>query len=261
MPLPSTLEPAQATANPPLRVRVLGLPVDLVDMDEAVRRVVNAVERRRADAHAGALRVATLNPEMVMRARRTPELRPALTRVQLSLPDGIGLVRELRRRGWYATRVAGIDLVDRYASRAAALGHRLALVGAAPGVAAAAGAELERRHPGLRVVATDSGDPGAELAARLRAVGVDIVLAAYSMEGQAIFLDRHLDDCGAGAGIGVGGTLDVIAGRLPRAPEPLRQMGLEWLWRLVRQPWRVRRQLDLPRFWWSARREEIAGTH
>jgi N-acetylglucosaminyldiphosphoundecaprenol N-acetyl-beta-D-mannosaminyltransferase len=236
-------------------MRVLGLPVDLVDMNEATRRLVDAVERRRKGDPLAALRVATLNPEMVMRAQRTPELRLALQRVGLSIPDGTGVVRELRRRGAHIARVAGIDLVDQYAAEAAARGHRLALVGAAPGVAAAAGAELERRHPGLRVVATDSSDPSPELAERLLSVGVDVVLAAYSMEGQALFLDRRLDDCGAGAGIGVGGTLDVIAGRLRRAPAPLRTVGLEWLWRLAWQPWRVRRQLDLPRFWWSARRE------
>ena len=249
------LDTRPQTASPSARVHVLGLPVDLVGMEEATRRLVDAVEGRRKGDAAPALRVATLNPEMVMRAQRTPELRLALERVGLSIPDGIGVVRELRRRGARVDRVAGIDLVDHYAAEAAALGHRFALVGAAPGVAAAAGAELERRHPGLRVVATDSSDPGPALARRLRSVGVDVVLAAYSMEGQALFLEHHLDDCGAGAGIGVGGTLDVIAGRLQRAPAPLRTLGLEWLWRLACQPWRVRRQVDLPRFWWSARRE------
>lgn len=249
------LDTPRQVASPSPRAYVLGLPVDLVGMAEATRRLVDAVERRRRGDPAPALRVATLNPEMVMRARRTPELGTALEHVGMSIPDGIGVVRELRRRGLRVDRVAGIDLVDHYAAEAAALGHRLALVGAAPGVAAAAGAELERRHPGLRVVATDSSDPSADLAARLRAVGVDVVLAAYSMEGQALFLDSHLDDCGAGAGIGVGGTLDVIAGRVRRAPRALRSIGFEWLWRLARQPWRLRRQLDLPRFWWSTRRE------
>ncbi len=225
-------------------------------MGAAVDRLVGAVERRRAGETGPALRVATLNPEMVMRGRRSPEVGDALRRVGLSIPDGIGLVQVLRRRGHDVRRVAGIDLIESYAAHAAALGHRLALVGSAPGVAARAGAELERRHPGLQVAATDSDDPGPALAGRLRDAGVDVVLAAYSMEAQALFLDRHLDAIGAAAGIGVGGTLDILGGRVRRAPAPIRRAGLEWLWRLVRQPWRLRRQLDLPRFWLLARREE-----
>ncbi len=228
-------------------------------MDAAVERLVAAVEGRRGGDAAPGLRVTTLNPEMVMRARRDPAFHAALRRTGLSIPDGIGLVLALRRRGHAVGRVPGVELVERYAGRAAALGHRLALVGGAPGVAARAAAELGRRHPGLEVAATSSDDPGPALATRLRDAGVEVVLAAYSMEGQALFLDRHLDDCGAAAGIGVGGTLDVLAGRIRRAPEPVRRAGLEWLWRLARQPWRLRRQLDLPRFWMLARSEAARG--
>ena len=246
--------PAAATCDPP-REHVLGVPVDLVDMPEALRRVVEAVERRRADAGAAPLRIATLNPEMVMRSRRDPALARALRRVDLAIPDGVGLVAALRRRGHVLDRVAGVDLITAYAPEAAARGHRLGLVGARPGVAAAAAAALERRYPGLVVAATDSADPGAALAARLRSAGVEVVLAAYSMEAQAAFVDEHLVASGAAVGIGVGGSLDILAGRIRRAPGPVRRAGLEWLWRLGRQPWRVRRQLDLPRFWILTRRE------
>ena len=224
-------------------------------METAVSRAVDAVEQHRAGDTPRALRVTTLNPEMVMRARRHPEFAAALERSGLTVADGVGLVWALRRRGHAVARVPGVELVERYAARATALGHRLALVGAAPGVAARAGEALMRRHPGLRVVATSSDDPGPALAQRLRQSGVDTVLAAYSMEGQALFLDRHLDDCGAALGIGVGGTLDILAGRVRRAPAPVRRLGLEWLWRLALQPRRLRRQLELPRFWWLARSE------
>ena len=204
--------------------------------------------------------MVTLNPEIVMRARRDARLRQAVDTAWLVIPDGIGLVRAMRRRGRRtAVRVAGADLVEAYAGLAAARGHRLAMAGAAPGVAAAAAVALRERHPGLLVTATDSGAPDARTAARLANGHPEVVLAAYGAPQQECFLAEHLAGVGAAVGVGVGGTLDYLAGRVRRAPAPVRRAGLEWLWRLARQPWRARRQVVLPAFWWQERRESGAG--
>ena len=232
---------------------MLGVPVDVVDMPTALARLVDLVERR---VRGGAV-VVTLNPEILMRARRDPDLAEAIGRSALIIPDGIGLVRVLRRRGLAAERVSGVDLIQAYAPIAAARGHRLVLCGAAPGVAAAAAAALSARVGGLRVVATDSGDPVAATAVRLAAGHPDVVLAAYGAGRQERFLVDHLALTGAAAGIGVGGSLDFLSGRIRRAPAPIRRAGLEWAWRLARQPWRWRRQSVLPVFWWLARRERV----
>lgn len=237
-------------------MRVLGIPVDVVDMAGAVRRLVDLVDQ--GPGHDGAM-VVTLNPEILMRARREPDLAAAIAAAALIIPDGIGLVRAMRRRGLDAQRVTGVDLVEAYAPLAAERGHRLALCGAAPGVAAAAAAALSARFDGLRIVATDSGDPVAATAARLRAARPDVVLAAYGARLQERFLVDHLAATGAALGIGVGGTLDFLSGRVRRAPAPLRRAGLEWAWRLLRQPWRWQRQSVLPVFWWLARRETASG--
>jgi N-acetylglucosaminyldiphosphoundecaprenol N-acetyl-beta-D-mannosaminyltransferase len=235
------------------RVHVLGVGVDLVDMESALEAVVDAARPERTGAP---LQVVTLNPEMVMRARRDPALGAIIEAAGLVVPDGVGLVLALRRRGHRgAGRVAGADLLERYAERAAALGQRLALVGAAAGVAELAAAELERRHPGLRVVAADGGDPGSATADRLRAAAPDAIFAAYGAGRQETFLAAHLTATGAGVGMGVGGALDFLSGRVRRAPAPVRGAGLEWAWRLARQPWRARRQAVLPLFWWLDRRE------
>jgi N-acetylglucosaminyldiphosphoundecaprenol N-acetyl-beta-D-mannosaminyltransferase len=245
------LGPATAAVAP--RVRVLGVGVDLVDMESALEHVVDAARPERGGEP---LRVVTLNPEILMRARRDPELAGIIEASGLVVADGIGVVMALRRRGHpAAARVAGADLLERYAGLAAGLGQRVALVGGAPGVAAAAAAELGRRHPGLRVVAADAGDPGADTAERLRAAAPDAVFVAYGAGRQERFLARHLAATGAGVGMGVGGSLDFLAGRVRRAPEPLRRAGLEWAWRLALQPWRLRRQAVLPLFWWLDRRE------
>ena len=233
-----------------MRSTVLGCPVDVIDEHFAVEALVALVERRRSDRTQPGGLVVTLNPEMVMRARRDAEFRATLDSAALLVPDGIGLVRALRRRGHpHATRVGGADVLMAYLPEAVRRRHRIALAGAAPGVAAVAGNRLRSQFPGLEIVAMDSGDPDAALARRLSDTHPDMVWAAFGAGKQERFLREHLPLIGAGAGVGVGGTLDYIAGRVSRAPRLVRDAGLEWAWRLGREPWRLRRQLQLPRFW------------
>ncbi|MEO8898105.1 MAG: WecB/TagA/CpsF family glycosyltransferase [Candidatus Dormibacter sp.] len=239
----------------PLRARVLGCPVDIVDMAAAVRRLAELIHA--PDASGGAV-VVTLNPEMVMRARREPDFARILESAALVVPDGVGLVRALRRRGFpQAVRVGGVDLVDAYTPRALERGERIALVGGAGDVAARAADQLRRRHPGLDVFA-DGGDPDSATATRVAEHNPQLLCVAYGAGRQERFLRDHLHVIGAAAGIGVGGTLDYLAGTARRAPRVVRSAGFEWLWRLVLEPRRWRRQLVLPQFWWLERRE-VAG--
>jgi N-acetylglucosaminyldiphosphoundecaprenol N-acetyl-beta-D-mannosaminyltransferase len=236
-----------------MRVRVLGCPVDVVDMDAAVRRLIDLVEAPTPVEHPAV--VVTLNPEMVMRARRERDFRELLDEAPLLVPDGIGLVRALRRRGLQrAVRVGGADLLDAYLPHAELRGHRVALAGGGADVARRAADVLRRRHPRLAVIA-DGGDPDDATARRLAAQSPNLVCAAYGAGRQERFLRDHLRTIGAAAGVGVGGTLDYLAGTVRRAPDAVRAAGLEWLWRLIREPSRWRRQLVLPQFWWLERRE------
>ena len=237
---------------------MLGCPVDVVDMPTATARLVDLVEHGRE--RPGGSVVVTLNPEMVMRARHDPSFREVIEDAAMLVPDGIGVVRALRRRGHRAAvRVGGADLLDRYFPEAARRGHRVALAGAAPGVAAVAARRLTARHPGLDIVAADPGAPDANLAARLRDRRPDLVLAAFGHGRQELFLHDHLVAIDAAAGVGVGGTLDYIAGRRRRSPAFMRRAGMEWAWRLGIEPWRLRRQLQLPRFWVLERLEARRG--
>lgn len=239
----------------PLRARVLGCPVDVVDMDAAVRRLADLIDAHGA---SGGAVVVTLNPEMVMRARREPDFARILESAALVVPDGVGLVRALRRRGFpQAVRVGGVDLVDAYTPQALERGERIALVGGAGDVASRAADQLRSRHPGLDVVA-DGGDPDSATAARVAEHSPQLLCVAYGAGRQERFLRDHLRTIGAAAGIGVGGTLDYLAGTARRAPRVVRYAGFEWLWRLALEPRRWRRQLVLPQFWWLERRE-VAG--
>ena len=241
-----------------LRTRVLGCPVDVVSMDQAVAALIDLVETHREDPTRPPALVVTLNPEMVMLARRDIEFRRSVEAAALLVADGIGLVRALRRRGHRgAERVGGIDMLDSYLPHAVRLGHRIAFAGAGRGVAAEAARRLVQRRPGLQIVAVDSGPPDAGLAERLRPALPDVVWSAFGAGQQERFVLEHLSATGAGVGIGVGGALDYFSGRTRRAPASVRNAGLEWAWRLAAQPWRWRRQLALPRFWVLERAEVL----
>lgn len=198
--------------------------------------------------------VVTPNPEIVMRARRDAALRAALAGAALAVPDGGGLLLAARLWGVpLREQVRGTDLVYRLAEQSAARHQRWFLLGAGPGVAEEAARRLERRYPGLLVVGTFAGSPAPadDAAAReaiARAAPVDVLLVAYGAPGQELWMARNLPHLPVAVAIGVGGVLDYISGRVPRAPAWLRALGLEWLFRLLVQPWRWRRQTALVRF-------------
>ncbi|TAM60414.1 glycosyltransferase [bacterium] len=234
---------------PPLEI--LGCRVDDVDLAEAAARIV-AYAR-----DGGHHRVVTLGTEMIVYARRDPVYRAVVNASDLVVADTIGVVCASRLHGVpLRGRVAGIELLERLCELAAQEQLPIYLLGAAPDVARATAGVLAARHPGLRVAGARDGyfapEQAAEVAAAIRASGARILFAALGFPKQERFLADWLAASGAGVGMGVGGSFDVLAGRLPRAPQALRRLGLEWLYRLVREPRRWRRQMALPLFVWLA---------
>ena len=229
------------------RIEILGIGFDPVDFDGAVEQITAFVARRTPHL------VVTANVEMVMAARRAPDLREILAHAALVVADGVGVVWGSRQLGRpLPGRVAGIDLADRLCDEASRSGWRVYLLGGAPGVAAAAAARLGERHPGLTVVGTGSGyfDSADErdVVRAIRTSAPTLLLAGLGMPWQERWLSRQLDGLGVPVVIGVGGTLDVWAGRARRAPRAVQALGLEWCYRLVRQPHRFGRQLAIPHF-------------
>jgi len=229
-------------------IDVLGVRVDDVTLAEAV--AISHACIRSGEPH----RIVTPNAEFVMAARRRPAFRKILNDSTLAIPDGAGLLLAGRLLGTpLREQVAGTDLADRIAGLCAREGYRLFLLGAAPGVAEEAARRLEERHPGLMVAGAFAGspDPAADetTRARLQAAGpIDALFVAYGGEKQESWIDRNQAALGIPLAIGVGGALDFISGRVPRAPRVMRRLGLDWLFRLIVEPWRWRRQLALPRF-------------
>jgi N-acetylglucosaminyldiphosphoundecaprenol N-acetyl-beta-D-mannosaminyltransferase len=199
--------------------------------------------------------IVTVNPEFIMTARRDEAFREVLASADLATVDGVGIVLAARLFGERVReRVTGVDLTLRLAELEDR-SPKIFLLGAGPDIAEQAAEKLRNRNPGVRIVGTWSGSPAdhdaPEILRRIREVEADTLLVAFGAPAQDLWLHHHrrtLAAYGIVIGIGVGGTFDYLAGNVPRAPEPIRRTGLEWLYRLIRQPWRWRRQLVLPHF-------------
>ncbi len=237
--------PAAWAARLPAPHDVLGHAVHPVDLDEAVDLVLQAC--RGATPRL----VVTLNPEIVVRARTEPRLRAALERADLTVADGVGLVWAARRAGLRLPgRVPGVDLATACLARGAG-DLSVYFLGGRPGVAEAA-ADAAHRRWGTRVAGARHGyfdheGDGADVADGVRRSGAQLLLAGLG-EPQEVFLDTHRDAFGAGAMIGVGGTLDVLAGVARRTPAWTRRWGVEWAWRVGLDPARWHRVPRLLRF-------------
>jgi N-acetylglucosaminyldiphosphoundecaprenol N-acetyl-beta-D-mannosaminyltransferase len=230
---------------------LLGVPVDPVDLPRVLERTCRWLE----EPGGGMRHVVTVNPEFVIAARRNPRFRGVLARSALSTADGIGIILAARLLKLpIRERIPGVELVEGWAE----LEHpnaRLFLLGAGAGVAAEAAQVLRERYPSIQIVGTCAGSARpegfAEIAAQLRLTQPTMLLVAFGHPRQDLWIAAHrewLGKHGILISIGVGGTFDYLSGRVPRAPALMRRLGLEWLYRLVRQPWRWRRQMALPLF-------------
>jgi N-acetylglucosaminyldiphosphoundecaprenol N-acetyl-beta-D-mannosaminyltransferase len=230
------------------RIRILGLPVDAITYDEWLNLIETWVVDGAFPRH-----VCTINPEFIIIAQGDPNFHNILSRASVCVPDGVGLLWAARHLGSpLPQRVTGSDGVPIIAERAAQKGWRLFFLGAAPGVAEQAAEVLRGKYPGVQIVGTYSGSPAQEeegaLVEMVNASRADILFVAYGAPEQDKWIARNLPRLRVRMAMGVGGAFDFIAGVLPRAPLWLRQLGLEWLFRLYLQPWRIRRMLRLPRF-------------
>jgi N-acetylglucosaminyldiphosphoundecaprenol N-acetyl-beta-D-mannosaminyltransferase len=232
----------------PASFDVLGCRVDAVGLHQAVTTVAAL-----ANGDTPAL-VVTLGVEMVMAAQRDDAFRRTIDRAALVTCDSIGLLLASRARGGpLRERVTGVELVDALAARSAEIGDvNLFLLGSAGDTARRAGDALRAVHPGARIVGARNGyfsaDESEAVAAAIRASGANVLLAGLGFPKQEFWLERHLAATGCGVGIGIGGSLDVYAANVRRAPALFQRTGTEWAYRLAKEPRRWRRQLALPRF-------------
>jgi N-acetylglucosaminyldiphosphoundecaprenol N-acetyl-beta-D-mannosaminyltransferase len=230
-----------------VQTRVLGVRVDAVTMNKAVEILEKFIAERIPRL------VATANAEMIMATKSDSYLAQILEQADLIVPDGAGVVWAARYQGCKVPeRVAGYDLVQRLLAQAASHGYRVYFFGGAEGVADKAYQTAKKRYPGLKLAGTRNGFFSEEnellIIEEIRSSQPDILLTALGVPKQEKWLATHLTELNVPVSIGVGGTFDVMAGNMKRAPLWMQRFNLEWLFRLLMQPTRALRMLALPRF-------------
>lgn len=226
-----------------MRKEIMGVTFDDVTLEEAV------AAGEALAAGPGFSYVVTPNPEIVAMARQTETYREILNGAGLVLPDGIGVVHAAKILGTpLKGRVPGIDFASALVERLARSGLRLFLLGAKPGVAELAAANLKDAHPGLIVCGTHDGyfREDGPVVEEIRAAAADVVFVCLGAPKQELWMVEHGPATGAHLMVGLGGSLDVFAGVVERAPEGFQKLGLEWLYRLAKEPKRIGRMAKLP---------------
>ena len=247
----------QFQAKMPEPTYVLGVRVDRVGQQQALDSIEQMIAQHRAneasEKQATCQQIITVNPEFVMAAQHNAPFREAINEAALVLADGIGVVWATRYLGQAVPeRVTGTDTLPMLAQKCASAGYRLYLLGAAAGVAEMAAERLQQLALGVIIAGTYAGSPALEeeenILQRVREAQADVLCVAYGAPAQDLWIKRNLERLPVAVAIGVGGAYDFLSGRQLRAPQWMRRVGLEWLYRLYREPWRWRRMLALPIF-------------
>jgi N-acetylglucosaminyldiphosphoundecaprenol N-acetyl-beta-D-mannosaminyltransferase len=232
-------------------VDILGVPIDYVTMKQATDKVVKFLGEEECKA------VYTPNPEIVMAATQDAGLMKALREAAMVVPDGIGVVlgSRLLQGDHLPERVAGYDLVQNVFRQIANTEYKVFFFGGAPGVAEQAAQAMGKKYKGLKIVGTRNGyfteEQEEEIIAQIHDANPDLLLIGLGAPKQEKWIYKYRNVLGSRVCIGVGGSFDVMAGKVKRAPVIFQKMGLEWFYGLITQPTRAKRMMQLPIFVWQ----------
>lgn len=231
----------------PGRIALRGIPLDALTKEEAAQRMEQLLKTD------GCSVVVTPNCEMLYAAEKNAELRSALKNADLAVPDGIGVVKAASMCGTpLKERLAGIDVCTDTLKICAENGTPVFFLGGKPGIAERAAKNMEARILGLKTAGTADGYFGAQEEAsvvrRIAESGAGFAVVGLGSPKQELFMHKNAASLGVKVCMGVGGSLDVWAGEVKRAPERLTRAGLEWLYRLVQQPARIKRVIKIPAY-------------
>lgn len=229
------------------KVNILGVYVDTVTISEAADAIMKFFDEDRLHS------VYTPNSEIIMHAYKNPEFAELLNNADLLTADGIGVVYASKiLKKPIKERAAGYDIARQVLSKMNYTDHKLFLFGGKPGVAEEAKAKLLQEYSDLNIVGLRNGyfkaDEEAEIVEEINNSGADIVFVCLGAPKQEEWIDRHAKELKARVAMGIGGSLDVFAGRAERAPEIFCKTGMEWFYRLCKEPWRIGRMMELPKF-------------
>lgn len=239
-----------------MRTEVMGVAFDNVSMEEALEKAMELLDQ------PGPHLVVTPNAIIVQDAQKDKEFADIIAQADLVIPDGVGVLYSSRILGRpLKSRVPGVDLASGIMSRICKTGHRLFLLGAKPGVAEEAGRRLTEQYPGLMICGTQDGyfKDDAAVAEQIRQSGADVVFVCLGAPKQEKWAAKYGEAAGAHLYLGLGGSIDVFAGAVERAPAFWQNIGMEWLYRGIKEPKRLKRMLKLPLFLVAAVGRRIQG--
>jgi len=227
------------------KVSILGVLVDNVDYSEALEKVNEFI--RSGKKHY----IVTPNPEQVVYAQDHSSFKKILNEADLAICDGVGLLWASRFLSTpLKERVSGVDLMEKICVRASQKGWKLGFLGGTGKTAKETGEALKLRYDGLKIEFAAEGDPRSDFDWELRKEipELDVLFVAYGAPKQEELIARNLKELDVKVVMACGGAFDFVAGKKKRAPEILRNTCFEWLWRLMLEPWRIKRQMAIPAF-------------
>lgn len=228
-----------------MKENILGINVNTEGYAELLPRIFSYIEKKEKAM------IVAINPEKVMKASQDQELHNLLNRAEFQIPDGVGiLIASKLQKGKIKQRVTGIDLMLRICEEAAKQNKSIFLYGAKPGVAQEAKEELEKRYPNINISGIIDGYEKDQILIQqtINSAQPDILFVAMGSPRQENWIEANRNDLYPFVYQGVGGSFDVLAGNIERAPEAFQKAGLEWFYRLLKEPSRIKRQIELPKF-------------
>lgn len=228
-------------------VPIYGIPFSKLNLDETVRLLTTAIEAR-TPTH-----VITANPIMIMAAVDDPNYARMMLKADLIVPDGAGVVWAAKHAGNpVAERVTGIELLNKLMEQGEKRHWKVYLLGTTQEIIEAAAEKLQLQYPQVRIVGCRNGfftaEQDDEVIAEIRQAAPDLLFVARGADTQEPWIVKHKKGLNVPLIMGVGGSFDVISGRLKRAPSVFQKLRLEWLYRLMQEPKRYKRMLVLPKF-------------
>jgi len=228
-------------------IEIAGINIDDISMDQAVERIYEFIESN--ENHS----VFTPNAEIMMDGITNKQMKAILNSADMLVADGAGVVLASKILGKSVTeKVSGFDLVKNLLIASSKRPIKFYLFGGKPGIAEKANANIICDYPGAEVVGTRNGyftkEEEPSIIEDINNSGADVLLVCLGAPKQEFWISENKNRLKVKASLGVGGTMDVLAGNVKLAPDFFRNNGLEWLYRLYKEPWRFKRMLKLPKF-------------
>ena len=238
----------------PTKPNILGLTIDPLTQTQVIQTITQYIDSRQPH------HIVTANAEIIYQASRDPQMKTLIQTADLITPDGAGVLWAAKYLGTpLPQRVTGIDLIHAICQTAQTTHWRIYLLGAAPGIAQKAAQNLTTLYPGCQIIGAQHGyytpQQEPQILAQIQQAHPDIILVALGAPRQEQWIHTHQPTLQIPLAIGIGGSLDVISGNLKRAPKWMQKLSLEWLYRILIQPTRLKRATALPKFVLAVRRQ------